>query len=43
MALVGPLQGMGQQLGHAVVELDGGAGQGYLEAVAQAPGVQVAE
>ncbi|TNN35596.1 hypothetical protein EYF80_054238 [Liparis tanakae] len=43
VALEGPLQRVGQELGHAVVQLDGRPAQGHLEAIAHALGVQVAE
>ena len=43
MALEGSLEGVGQQLGHAVVELDGRPTQRYLEVVTGAFRVQVTE
>lgn len=42
MALAGPLQWVGQQLGHAVVQLQGGASKCYCILVAGALGVQTA-
>lgn len=41
MALERPLQGVGQKLGHTVVQLDGGGAQGHLETITHAFGVQV--